>query len=69
MGSSIIFGDDFEQKMPLIDYINYFTRETKKVTIQKAFENLLNDTIAAGSEPLYMVFGFLSYLPWGIHAV
>ena len=66
MGSSIIFGDDFEQKIPLIDYTDYFTRKTEKMTMQKAFENLLNDTIAAGSEPLYMLFGFLSYSPWGI---
>lgn len=69
MGSSIIFGDDFEEKISMIDYIDYFTRRSEKITMQKAFENLLNDTISAGTDPIYLLFGFLRYSPFGILAV
>ena len=65
MTSSIIWGNDVNEKIKEVDYIDYETGEHKAKTLQQAYNSLLADFGKVLFNPIYLFLEFAKYLPFG----
>ena len=65
MTSKVIWGEDVNEKIGDIDYINIDTGIASKMNIQRCYSMILPDIGKVSMSPLYLFLDSAKYFPFG----